>query len=1039
MSGSNAALPPIQIKIDGAQTAQQAIDSVVAAADRLGAAGVRTNTQLGTLRTQAESASGATRNLGQIIGQAGYQVQDFAVQVASGQSALTAFVQQGSQLAGIFGPAGIIAGAALAIGGVATQLLFMGESAAQANKKIEDGFRASRQAGLDFTAVVQGLSAELQTAGQRAATLANNARQAELATARGTMIAQENYRLSAGENYMSAQTALSRIERNRSVLEQQLAEAGPGSRRGIESDLRDVRGEEFSARARLEAAQRELNDTTTRITQLRGLVDRVSLIQSGSEEYGPPAPARRPRGGGGSRLPDPDLQEGWLAVQDQNRDREAADRAEARDWDQEQERRQREDERTQQRMMQSNQRTTDRIVDYGAERFADLFEQNGRGWEGMWETMERTAKSTLARIAAELILRPIIAPIVQGLGLGGLGSGNGGLAGLGGILGGTVAAGGEGATTGATGGLGQVSGLGSGLGSLFNIGGSGGLGGLINNPIYTSGAGFFASQTAATTAGLQALGAGVYGPAVPATTAGGWAGLAGASIGSYAAGIGGGYMLGSTVGGLVAGGSAARQQNAQIGSGGGALAGAAIGTAIFPGVGTVIGGLVGGLAGGAGGGLIGPGKGFSGGDVSIGVGDDGQYRIRTSGGKNWDSGGANQQVQGQLDQLNTLLRAADVRVTGYGDNTASTIGFGGSGKVGGPTEIFAATRPYLTSGNPMLSAVFQQPWFKSFDDLQKIAPFANDNATLRGVLDAGRINSIDDFTGASDFITNIYEPLSKAKSYTQDFVDALSAQSRVYDDAIAKARELGLAEAGLTAERDRTVGDVLEQRNRAVSQTVAGLTIEELQRGGKPVQAGLMAYDIGSSNRQVQLRDFLRQSGYGDETSLFQSSMSRLSALIAAGRTDTLAQLRAANDVAPASPLNSGTDLLEQLTVGGMGGLSGSSSYAAGLKLLQSAKASRDLDRYTSAARTVLPQARNYLGTSERYAALVADVSRTTRSLGGDPVGLGTFLEGQAAGNQALERIYGLSNVQVTELRGMRAELSRLNAVIVTLIQRKAA
>lgn len=37
MSGSTA-LPPIQIKIAGAQTAQQAIDGMVAAADRLGAA-----------------------------------------------------------------------------------------------------------------------------------------------------------------------------------------------------------------------------------------------------------------------------------------------------------------------------------------------------------------------------------------------------------------------------------------------------------------------------------------------------------------------------------------------------------------------------------------------------------------------------------------------------------------------------------------------------------------------------------------------------------------------------------------------------------------------------------------------------------------------------------------------------------------------------------------------------------------------------------------------------------------------------------------
>lgn len=48
--------------------------------------------------------------------QLGFQVQDFAVQVAGGTSALTAFGQQGSQLAGILGPGGAIIGALIAVG-----------------------------------------------------------------------------------------------------------------------------------------------------------------------------------------------------------------------------------------------------------------------------------------------------------------------------------------------------------------------------------------------------------------------------------------------------------------------------------------------------------------------------------------------------------------------------------------------------------------------------------------------------------------------------------------------------------------------------------------------------------------------------------------------------------------------------------------------------------------------------------------------------------------------------------------------------------
>ncbi|KZY53122.1 hypothetical protein A3734_16735 [Sulfitobacter sp. HI0054] len=48
--------------------------------------------------------------------QAGYQVGDFAVQVQGGTSAITAFTQQGSQMLGVFGAWGAIAGAVLAVG-----------------------------------------------------------------------------------------------------------------------------------------------------------------------------------------------------------------------------------------------------------------------------------------------------------------------------------------------------------------------------------------------------------------------------------------------------------------------------------------------------------------------------------------------------------------------------------------------------------------------------------------------------------------------------------------------------------------------------------------------------------------------------------------------------------------------------------------------------------------------------------------------------------------------------------------------------------
>jgi hypothetical protein len=66
---------------------------------------------------QATIASAGGNRFGTVAQQAGYQVGDFAVQVASGQSALVAFTQQGAQVLGVFGPWGAILGAAVAVAG----------------------------------------------------------------------------------------------------------------------------------------------------------------------------------------------------------------------------------------------------------------------------------------------------------------------------------------------------------------------------------------------------------------------------------------------------------------------------------------------------------------------------------------------------------------------------------------------------------------------------------------------------------------------------------------------------------------------------------------------------------------------------------------------------------------------------------------------------------------------------------------------------------------------------------------------------------
>ncbi|MCG5239522.1 tape measure protein [Azospirillum doebereinerae] len=89
------------------------------------------------------------------------------------------------------------------------------------------------------------------------------------------------------------------------------------------------------------------------------------------------------------------------------------------------------------------EKSTDNIVRYAGDTFADLFANTKSGWRDVWSNMAQTARATLARLAAEMFLRPIIAPIVQSV-VGGGGS----------VLG---AASGQ-----------QAAGQAGGLGSLYN-------------------------------------------------------------------------------------------------------------------------------------------------------------------------------------------------------------------------------------------------------------------------------------------------------------------------------------------------------------------------------------------------------------------------------------------------------------------------------------------------------------------------------------------------------------------------------------------
>lgn len=117
--------------LDVAQSIEETAQSIEAVAKASDKAAVASKKQ------EAE-----TSKVGQVASAAGFQLQDFAVQVAGGTSALTAMAQQAPQFLGVFGPGGAIAGALIAVGAIALKV-FNGMADDSANAAEKAAFLAT--------------------------------------------------------------------------------------------------------------------------------------------------------------------------------------------------------------------------------------------------------------------------------------------------------------------------------------------------------------------------------------------------------------------------------------------------------------------------------------------------------------------------------------------------------------------------------------------------------------------------------------------------------------------------------------------------------------------------------------------------------------------------------------------------------------------------------------------------------------------------------------------------------------------------------
>lgn len=180
-----------RVKTEGADVAAKQLDAMAASADRADTSVNKLTPDVNKVNSAtSKAASDGFAKFRNAAGQVGFQVQDMVVQLQSGTSAFVAIGQQGSQLAGAFGPGGAVLGAVIAlasaIGGVLYKSLTEAEGSSKdleaAQKQLKDTFQQTASGSFELT---DGLIQLTQISREAAET------QLALAKANADLIAQQ--------------------------------------------------------------------------------------------------------------------------------------------------------------------------------------------------------------------------------------------------------------------------------------------------------------------------------------------------------------------------------------------------------------------------------------------------------------------------------------------------------------------------------------------------------------------------------------------------------------------------------------------------------------------------------------------------------------------------------------------------------------------------------------------------------------------------------------------------------------------------------
>ncbi|MCZ8148182.1 MAG: hypothetical protein O9325_10085, partial [Roseomonas sp.] len=128
----------------------------------------------------------------------------------------------------------------------------------------------------------------------------------------------------------------------------------------------------------------------------------------------------------------------------------------------------------------------------------------------------------------------------------------------------------------------------------------------------------------------------------------------------------------------------------------------------------------------------------------------------------------------------------------------------------------------------------------------------------------------------------MFETLSKPDRVS-GFLQALEELNKTFDEATAKARDLGLSEAGLNARRAERIARLEEERANRLQAIDATLTVRGLRLAGDARGADLATFDNTAREEVRQLRETLFQLGL-EGTADYADRIIRLEQTLAAER-----------------------------------------------------------------------------------------------------------------------------------------------------------